>query len=75
METRTGLRAGVYWRLLTSANSGRSYGPGVLVSRVEVVVLTSLHPLASSQCILCICQSGAKIVDLPLSGKQAVTQV
>jgi hypothetical protein len=37
--------------------------------------LTSQHPLESFESILCIWQLGAKIVDLPLSGKQAVAQV
>jgi hypothetical protein len=45
---RTILKAAVYWRLLTSAHSGRRGGPGVLGERVEVTVLTSLHPLAST---------------------------
>jgi hypothetical protein len=37
--------------------------------------LANLHPLASTQGILCVCQSGAKVVDLPLSSKQMVTQI
>jgi hypothetical protein len=34
-----------------------------------------MHPLASFQSILCVCQLGVEIVDLPLSDKQLVTQV
>jgi hypothetical protein len=60
---------------LANANSGQCYGPGVLVWWVEIIVITSLHRLVSSQSILCVCQSGAEIVDLPLSDKQAVAQV
>jgi hypothetical protein len=73
--TRTRVKAAVYWRLLVSANSGRRGGLGVLIKGVEVTVLTSLHPLVSSQGILCVFQSGAEIVNLPLSGEQAVAQV
>jgi hypothetical protein len=72
---RTGLKAVVYWWLLTSANSRRRGIPGVLVYRVEVTILTNLHPLASMQGILRVCQSTAKVVDLSLSGKQMVAQV
>jgi hypothetical protein len=31
VETRSGPKAAVYWQLLTSFNSGRHGGPGVLV--------------------------------------------
>jgi hypothetical protein len=37
--------------------------------------LTSMYPLASSQGILFVCQPGAQIVEVPLSDKQAVSQV
>jgi hypothetical protein len=70
---RTRLKETIYWRLLKSANSGRRGGLGDMILRVEVTVLTSPHPLVSTQGILCVYQSGAKVVDLPLSGKQMVT--
>jgi hypothetical protein len=54
-ETRTGLKAAIYWQLLAGANSRRCGSLGVLVWRVEVTILTSLHPLASSQGILRVC--------------------
>jgi hypothetical protein len=34
-----------------------------------------MYPLASSQGILFVCQPGAQIVEVPLSDKQAVSQV
>jgi hypothetical protein len=58
-----------------SANSGRQGSPGLLVWSVEVTILTSLHPLTSTQGILYVCKSGVEIVNLPLSGKQMVTHV